>query len=813
MLLKIIPLILMIFLLNGCDSHGAFSSEQSATLYISPNVIAIPIGTEQKYEAYLKYTDGRKIDVSADPRLSWSAKDAQIISIDKEKGVAKGLSIGNTVITAFGTFDGQELKAKVVSEVTDAVITSLNVTPTLKPLPVGLSKQFDAYAYFSDGTVVDVTKESSTTWESSNSTYATVINGLTTGHAEGSVEISASINFKGTTLTDSVELNITTPSFTSLSIYPTSKTIPVGIEKNLQAIATFSNGLSVDITNDPAVIWDVDDHSIAKIDKGKVTGRSAGNTNVEASVTFDNVTYNTVINVEVTNAIVTSLTVSPSLVKIPKGLTQQFTAIANLSDGRTIDVTHNPSLNWSSRNDSIATANNGLVTGNERGVTTITASGVINNALFSDTAELEVTNAIVTSLEVTPKTQQVPEGMSLQLDVTLYLSDGTRISNMNNAPQISWQSDDNSIANVSNKIGLKGLASGIAAGSSKIKASGYFNNKLFSNEISLEIIDAVITDLEVIPSTKVLIPIGLEQQFQAEAIFSNGLRLDITNESALTWSSADSTLASIENNTATSGLVVGKAIGTTTITASGTANGEHFSQDVEVEVTPAIVTSIDVSPSSIQIPLGSQQNFTATAILSDSSTNDVTYNINTSWFSDDTNIATVVQGLLSTSEIGTANIHALYEGIRSNTAATEIIHNTTQSQVFGQARPTDDKLNYLLGNSRLITFKCGWIVDAMGTPELGMTGGAGGDYYQVSGDDIDRVQVYWGDWKHNGGGVTISQINLFYTNGNSFTCGRNYDVTKVKSGVWNVPSGEKFNGFIISAGSYTHELQVASITK
>ena len=73
--------------------------------------------------------------------------------------------------------------------------------------------------------------------------------------------------------------------------------------------------------------------------------------------------------------------------------------------------------------------------------------------------------------------------------------------------------------------------------------------------------------------------------------------------------------------------------------------------------TSPTVSSIQVSPASMSIGMGAQQQFTATAQLSDGSTKDMTSSVQ--WSSSDSNIASIgAGGIASGSAAGTVTIAA-----------------------------------------------------------------------------------------------------------------------------------------------------------
>ncbi|MBS4689728.1 Ig-like domain-containing protein, partial [Aeromonas sobria] len=72
-------------------------------------------------------------------------------------------------------------------------IRSLQVTPAIAAVPIGLNQQFFVAALLDDGTIIDVTDNPIVSWHSSNTSVATIDNkGLATGVAPGNVTITAS---------------------------------------------------------------------------------------------------------------------------------------------------------------------------------------------------------------------------------------------------------------------------------------------------------------------------------------------------------------------------------------------------------------------------------------------------------------------------------------------------------------------------------------------------------------------------------------------------------------------------------------------
>ena len=168
----------------------------------------------------------------------------------------------------------------------------------------------------------------------------------------------------------------------------------------------------------------------------------------------------------VTTPVLVSIEVTPANPALPKGRTQQFTATGTFSNGSHQDLTS--TCAWTSSSTSIAIVSNaggskGLATGKAPGTTQIRAlSGSI-----SGSTTLSVTNAVLVAIQVTPVNSTIPAGGTRQFSATGTFSDG---SNQDLTASANWTSSSPSAATVSNVNGSKGLATGLAAGTTQIGA-------------------------------------------------------------------------------------------------------------------------------------------------------------------------------------------------------------------------------------------------------------------------------------------------------------------------------------------------------
>ena len=164
---------------------------------------------------------------------------------------------------------------------------------------------------------------------------------------------------------------------------------------------------------------------------------------------------------------------------------------------------------------------------------------------------------------------------------------------------------------------------------------------------------------------------GLSEKLKATLIFESNDSLDVTSHSSLMWTTDDTEIATVVN-----GLVTGQAPGSTVINVSGLYNDESFSASIQVEVTPATVKTLQVSPADYFISNIETKQFTAKAYLTDLTEIDITVAPTISWTSSDDSIADVSHtGLVTAKEAGELAITAEFHGLRDTVALTVINSN------------------------------------------------------------------------------------------------------------------------------------------
>ncbi|VFB09619.1 intimin/invasin family protein [Aeromonas salmonicida] len=676
---------LVMLLVAGC---GGVSSDIQPTipldvtvvnLSVTPAASKLPVGFSLQIKAEALLSDNRVLDVTAYNDVTWSSSNpaiATIISSGEDKGMVTGVSTGTVTITASGEANGQTFSGTADVTITDAVVSSLQITPYVNVLPVGLSVQLKSEAIMSDGQVLDVTDNDTVSWRSSNPAIATIINsgedkGMVTGVSAGTVTITASGEANGQTFSRTADVTITDAVVSSLQITPYVNVLPVGLSVQLKSEAIMSDGQVLDVTDNDTVSWRSSNPAIATIinsgeDKGMVTGVSAGSVTITASGEANGQTFSRTADVTITDAVVSSLQITPYVNVLPVGLSVQLKSEAIMSDGQVMDVTDNDTVSWRSSSPAIATIissgeDKGMVTGVSTGTVTITASGEANGQTFSGTADVTITDAVVSSLQITPYVNVLPVGLSVQLKSEAIMSDG-QVLDVTDNDTVSWRSSSPAIATIISSGEDKGMVTGVSTGTVTITASGEANGQTFSGTADVTITDAVVSSLQITPYVNIL-PVGLSVQLKSEAIMSDGQVLDVTDNDTVSWRSSNPAIATIINSGEDKGMVTGVSAGSVTITASGEANGQTFSRTADVTITDAVVSSLQITPYVNVLPVGLSVQLKSEAIMSDGQVLDVTDNDTVSWRSSNPAIATIIssgedKGMVTGVSAGTVTITA-----------------------------------------------------------------------------------------------------------------------------------------------------------
>jgi uncharacterized protein YjdB len=526
-------------------------------------------------------------------------------------------------------------------------LSSISVTSTNLTIAAGTTEQFTATGNYADGSTKNLT--ASVIWSSQNPNVATITaGGLAKAVAAGTSKIEATIagsagvsaaatNAVSGGVIGSTILTVTSATLVSIAVTPASPSIAKGTTQQFTATGTFSDNSTQNLTG--SVTWTSQTGGVAAITAGGLaSGVVAGTSKIQAA--SGGVSGSTTLTV--TSATLVSVAVTPANPSIAKGKTEQFTATGTFSDNSTQNLTG--SVTWTSQTTSVVTITaGGLATGVATGASQIqAASGAVDGS-----TNLTVTAPTLVSIAVTPANPSIAKGKTEQFTATGTFSDS---STQNLTSTATWSSVTTTVAT----IAAGGLATAVAAGTSKIEAT----SAGISGSTILTVTSATLVSIAVTPANP-SIANGTKEQFTATGTFSDSSTQNLT--STATWSSVTTTVATI----AAGGLATAVGTGTSTIKAVSVG----ITGSTTLTVTAATLVSIAVTPANPSIANGKTEQFTATGKFSDNSTQNLTSTA--TWSSVTTTVATIAaSGLATAVAAGTSKIEATSAGITGSTTLT-----------------------------------------------------------------------------------------------------------------------------------------------
>lgn len=206
---------------------------------------------------------------ATDKSVTWTSSNPGVATVDST-GKVTAVAAGSTTITV-KTTDGEFTATCTVSVTAKVAVTGVSVSPTSKTLNKGETVTLTATVSPSTATNKNVT------WSSNNTSIATVDSeGKVTGIAAGTATITVTTADGGKTATSTITVNPTPVSGVSLD--QPAITLKVGASQTLVATVTPEDADNKDVT------WSSSNTSVATVDStGKVTAVAEGNATVTAT--------------------------------------------------------------------------------------------------------------------------------------------------------------------------------------------------------------------------------------------------------------------------------------------------------------------------------------------------------------------------------------------------------------------------------------------------------------------------------------------------------------------------------------------------
>ena len=426
------------------------------------------------------------------------------------------------------------------------------------------------------------------------------------------------------------------PSVAQLVVSPNVVTLQQNQSQDFTAVGFTTTGDSAQI----GVTWSVtggtiDTSSSGKRHFGHYKNASCGNFKVAATSHPGSKSDTANVTVTCAPSPVASVSVAPPSATVPVGQSVQLSATPKDANGNALT---GRAVTWSSSNTSVANVDgSGLVTAAAAGSATITATSEGQ----SGTSSITVTPPAANKFVIGDRVQT------------------TDVTNIRNAPAVSGTLVGTQPA------GAQGTVVGgpvvDAAGDQAIRwqvdfdqgADGWAAEPYLTKAVAVVPVSSV-----TVSPASATVQVGQTVQLTATPKDASGNPL---TGRAVTWSSSNTAVASVDGN----GLVTGGTSGSATITATS----EGQSGTSSITVSGVAVSSVTVTPASANLPVGQTVQLTATP--KDANGNPLTGRMVT-WSSSNNSVASVTSsGLVSGGAAGSATITATSEG-QSGTASITV---------------------------------------------------------------------------------------------------------------------------------------------
>lgn len=337
----------------------------------------------------------------------------------------------------------------------------------------------------------------------------------------------------------------------SLEINPALTTIIEGQSQQLSVRYYPTN------TSEREVLWTSSNSDVAQVsESGLLTAKSVGNAII--TVYSEDGSHKARCSVSViSNTIrVTGISLDKNSLTMTEGSTETITATVipvNATDKSVI---------WSTNNASVAVvSSDGLVTAKAAGTATITVK--TNDGSKTASCAVTVNKKVipVTSVSLNKTSLTMTEGDSETLIATVLPSDATNKS-------VTWSSNKTSVATVSSS----GIVTAKAAGTATITVNTNDGSKTATCFLTVQAKKVSVTGVS-LDKTSMSITVGDTQTLTATVLPSNA------DDKSVSWSSSNSSVASIS----ASGVVTANVVGTATITVTTNDGGKTATCLVSVE--------------------------------------------------------------------------------------------------------------------------------------------------------------------------------------------------------------------------------------
>jgi len=544
------------------------ATKNVASVVVSPNPASAAVGQKARLTATVKDASG---GVLIGRTITWTSGNPAVATVSAT-GLVTAVSVGTATISAStaGVSGASQFQSTTVAA------ASVSVSPSAPNVHVGEDVQLTATATDASGNVL---ASRVPTWSSSNPIVATVSSsGRVTGVSKGTATVTATVDGKSAPASVSVA-NAAPAPVASITVTLNASSINAG--QSTQAVAVTRDAAGNVVTG-RTIAWSSAAPALATVSaSGVVSALAAGS--VSISATSEGVSNSaTLIIIGSTQPVATVSLSAPSTSMIA-GQTQALSVTLKDASGNTLT---GRTIAWSSSSTSVATVSpSGQVTAVGAGSAVITATSEGK----SGTLTLKVAAAPVdppASVAVTAPVTTLAIGQTTQATAVPKDSKGTPLTGRT----VAWSSSSPGIATVS----ATGLITAVSAGTVAIKAT--IDGVVGTLGITVSATTGTSGTVTTVRVTLAQAVVQVGGTTQATALALDA-RSNAVSAGAPTWSSSNSSVATVSS----SGVVTAIAIGQATIqaTISGVSGSGTVSVTSTSSVTGTAIANLPTLPQAL----------------------------------------------------------------------------------------------------------------------------------------------------------------------------------------------------------------------
>ena len=389
----------------------------------------------------------------------------------------------------------------------------------------------------------------SITWSTSDEGIATVEDGVVTAIAEGTATITATVGELSASCEVTV-LHLEVP-VEGIELDNETLTLTEGDTGTLTATLLPENADPVDIT------WTSSDEAIATVADGVVTAVYEGTASITASAAGFEASCEVTVLHRVIEVETVTLDRTEASVNEAETITLTATVLPENADDKTVT--------WTTSDETVATVEDGVVTGVKAGTAVITAtSGSASASCTVTVVHIPVPVESVTLNET---------ALTLVLDQEVQLTATVNPENADD-PTVTWSSSNPEVATVSES----GLVKVVGEGEAVITATA--GEQSATCAISVPHVDVLVESVTLDKTSATLLP---NDTLQLTATVNP----DNADDKTVTWSTSDPAVATVSET----GLV--KAIKAGKVTVTAAAGGKSATCEITVKANGASGEDLD----------------------------------------------------------------------------------------------------------------------------------------------------------------------------------------------------------------------------